>query len=307
MGGSGFRRAWFFLSVMLAVFVHSVWAETVKMIDGRIQSVNPKQREITLSFQDPVSGKTEKLVLRVDAHTGFGEGVRFEDLKAGEPVAADYREEAGGPPLAVQIRRVPLTGVPFDKVPFRDSAGISFRHGLKSKEEGKLLAAESHFRKVLEIDPDNPDPHFELGNLLVERDELEGARREYEQALMIDAAHVPSHYNLGLVYWAQGLLAEAREEFRKALEYDPSNVRAQLQIGYTYQAEGFWEDARQAFEKAGEMNYSDPEPQRALQTLQEGARDRSENDETRARRLQSGSHLIGQLFAERYSDESQRS
>ena len=96
MGGSGFRRAWFFLSVMLAVSVHSVWAETVKAIDGRIQGVNRSRQEVTLSFQDPVSGKTEKLVLRVDAHTGFGEGVRFEDLKAGEPVAADFRPAQPG-------------------------------------------------------------------------------------------------------------------------------------------------------------------------------------------------------------------
>lgn len=277
------------------------------MIDGRIQSVNPSRREVTLSFQDPVSGKTEELVLRVDSHTGFGEGVRFEDLKAGEPVAVDYQEEAGRPPLAIQIRRVPLTGVPFDKVPFLNSADVSFRHGLKSKQEGNSLAAESHFRKALEADSDNPDPHFELGNLLVERNELEGARREYEQALMIDPGHVPSHYNLALLYREQGLFAEARDEFRKALVADPSNVKAQLQIGYTYQAEGFWEDARQAFEKAGEMNYSDPEAGRALEALQENARVQSEGNEARDRKLQSGSQLIGQLFAERYQDESQRS
>jgi tetratricopeptide (TPR) repeat protein len=159
------------------------------------------------------------------------------------------------------ISAVPVGGMA------EDVAQIHFFHALKAKEEGDYLEAERLFRRAVNLEPQNPDYHFELGNLYIERKYLELARREFEQAVMIAPHHLAAHFNLGLVYRDRGLMSEARDEFRKVLELDPANTKAQLQIGYTYQEQGFTEDARQEFELAREMDVTDPEPDRALGDL----------------------------------------
>ena len=150
-----------------------------------------------------------------------------------------------------------------------ETARIHFLHAMKSKQEGDLLEAERLLQRAINLEPQNPDLYFELGNLHIERDRLESARLELGQAVMIAPSHLAAHFNLGLVNRGLGRMSEARDEFRRVLELDPRNTRARLQIGYTYQAEGFTEDARQAFETAGEMDASNPEPQRALEDLEQ--------------------------------------
>ncbi len=148
-------------------------------------------------------------------------------------------------------------------------AQVYFYHALKSKQEGRILTAERLLKKAINLEPQNPDFHFELGNLYIERNDLVSARIELEQAVMISPNHLATHYNLGLVYRELGFVGEARDEFQKVLELDPAHVKAQLQIGYTYQEEGFFDDARFAFERAREMDITDPQPIRALEDLAE--------------------------------------
>lgn len=150
-----------------------------------------------------------------------------------------------------------------------ESARIYFLHALTAKQEGDTLRAEGLLQRALNYEPQNPDFHFELGNLYIEGNNLQSARMEFEETLMLAPSHLAAHYNLGLVYRELGLMTEARDEFRKVLELDPRNVKAELQIGYVYQAEGFTEDASQAFETAREMDNHDPEPQQALEDLKQ--------------------------------------
>lgn len=159
-----------------------------------------------------------------------------------------------------------------------DSARVYFLQALRSKQEGDLLSAESLFRKAIDLEPQNADFHFELGNLYIEQNHLQGARMELQQVVMISPEYLAAHYNLGLVYRELGMMGEARNQFRRVLELDPLNVKAQLQIGYVYQEEGFFEEARQAFETAREMDLTNPEPQDALEDLgqfEKEARERS--------------------------------
>lgn len=173
-----------------------------------------------------------------------------------------------------------LTLIPASLQAADESARVYFFHALKAKEEGRFLTAERFFRKAIETEPENPDFHFELGNLYLETKNAQAARVELEQAVMARPDHVPAHFNLGLAYRELGLMREARDEFRKVLERDPSNARAQLQIGYTYQDEGFTEDAREAFQLAHEMDPASYEPQDALQGLNAYEEDAQRNRQT---------------------------
>ena len=189
-----------------------------------------------------------------------------------------------------------------------ESSQIYFSHALKLKEEGRFLAAERLFQKAIEIEPENADYHFELGNLYIEKNDRERAKLELEQALMISPQHLPAHYNLGLVYRDLGFMSEAREEFRRVLDLDPNHVKAQLQIGYTYQEEGFPEEARQAFERAQEMDVSNVEPRHALEDLRdheiEMTKRRAERESAnRGMLTQTGAVLLDELRRQKNSDD----
>lgn len=112
MNGQGRGRAVVSLA-LLFVFLAPVRAEPVlKVLNGRVKKVLSDRHEIVLSSQHPVSGRVEEWVFKVDPSTGFNEGVRLEDLRDGETVSVDYEEGPDGYRRAVQVKRVPLRGIP---------------------------------------------------------------------------------------------------------------------------------------------------------------------------------------------------
>lgn len=169
---------------------------------------------------------------------------------------------------------------------------VYFLHALKEREEGRFIESERLFRKALELEPENPDFHFELGNLYIHAKALDQARTELEQAVMIAPNHVAAHFNLGLVYRELGVAGVAREEFRRVLQLDPNNARAMLQIGYIYQDQGFYDEARQAFEEAYQTDVTNYEARDALENL--GAA--QEQDQERSQSQMQNSLLAGQQF-----------
>ena len=177
---------------------------------------------------------------------------------------------------------------------------VSFLQALKEREEGHFSQAEQLFRQALQLEPENPDYHFELGNLYIQAKELRLARTEFEQTLMIAPSHLAAHYNLGLVHRELGFPGDAREEFRRVLQLDPSNIKAMLQIGYLYQDEGFYEEAREAFEEAYQMDITNPEPRQALEELGDAKQQAEENSQSQMQ----NSLLAGRQFLNQQNSSS---
>ena len=148
-----------------------------------------------------------------------------------------------------------------------------FQDGLVLKDQNKLADSEQQFKKALEIDPSNPDYHFELANIyamehdvyfsskesLKSQSMLDAASRELEQAVMVKPDFVMALYNLGVVYKRTKKFERAREQFRKVLELQPNHVNAQIQIGLVYEEQGFFEDAEDAYRKAREIEPTSPD------------------------------------------------
>ena len=100
---------------MLGFFLPALeGASVLKVIDGRVDEVSLEESKLTLSYRHPVNLEEEKLILEVDEGTGFSEGVRFEDLKKGEPVSVDYEEGSDAQARAILIKTVPIRGIPKD-------------------------------------------------------------------------------------------------------------------------------------------------------------------------------------------------
>ena len=125
--------------------------------------------------------------------------------------------------------------------------------------------AETLYRKLLEIRPDDADMHarladtlarqdkhqdakggylaalrinsrdasalFGLGRMLSSEKEYEEAARRYEESLEIRPNHVATHLDLGSILEFQGRLEEATHHYRQGLEIDPNHFGCNRQLG----------------------------------------------------------------------------
>jgi len=85
--------------------------EAIQVLDGRVEEVSPARSELVVLYYHPVSRNLERQVFRVDSATGLEDGLRLADLRKQDPVSIDYLED-GRTARAIQIKRVPMKGVP---------------------------------------------------------------------------------------------------------------------------------------------------------------------------------------------------
>ncbi len=96
--------------------------------------------------------------------------------------------------------------------------------------KGKVDEAETLYRQALAIRPDFAEAHSDLGNVLLYKGKIDEAMDQYRQALAIRPAYAEAHNNLGFAFLKEKRLDEAMAEFRKALELQPHYPQAQANL-----------------------------------------------------------------------------
>ncbi|MEE9211392.1 MAG: tetratricopeptide repeat protein, partial [Phycisphaeraceae bacterium] len=99
-------------------------------------------------------------------------------------------------------------------------------------------SAVSIWQTVLDMVPDNPRGHNNLGMALKSEGQLDEAASHFRQALQLDPRHVEAHNNLGIVLGSQGKLDEAIVHFRRALQIDPDYADAHSDLGNALSSQG---------------------------------------------------------------------
>ncbi len=84
-----------------------------------------------------------------------------------------------------------------------------------------LEKAEKSFRRALQISPNLSLAHNNLGEIFLNRGEIDSALHHLQLALRSDPNYALAHYNLGLAYQKKGLLKEAKEAYQKTLKIIP--------------------------------------------------------------------------------------
>ena len=87
--------------------------------------------------------------------------------------------------------------------------------------------AEASARRAIELSRNSPryaGAHVGLGNVMLEKGNLNGAEEWYRAALAIDPGAATLYYNLGIVFERRGDLAGAEEWYRKAVAVAPKHV-----------------------------------------------------------------------------------
>ncbi len=106
---------------------------------------------------------------------------------------------------------------------------------------GKGNSAEKLLRKAYEIDPNNEEVLFMLGNICLKSKRYDEAIKFYTPLSYLDYPIV--HHNLGLAYYYKGDYLEAEAEFKKVLRLDPGFPKIFESLGEILIKRGSYEEA----------------------------------------------------------------
>jgi tetratricopeptide (TPR) repeat protein len=134
--------------------------------------------------------------------------------------------------------------------------GLDFLH----RAIGELLSIARDFDAVLEpytrrveLNPNNPDAHLELGETYLRLDRNHEAMAEFHAALMIDPRHAHAYAVLGQAYHRLGQYAEAVLAARRAVALDPTQPDARYTLATSLIRLGRTDEGTQQLETYRQM------------------------------------------------------
>jgi len=112
-----------------------------------------------------------------------------------------------------------------------------FEQGWELEDEDPA-AAIAAYRRALELAPDLPDIHLNLGRLLHEKGELAAAELCYRRAVELAPDEPVAAFDLGVALQDQRRFAEAAAAYSRALALDDSFADAHYNLSAVYEALG---------------------------------------------------------------------
>lgn len=111
-----------------------------------------------------------------------------------------------------------------------------FNRGITLEEEpathNDAIAA---YKKVLELQPNHPAAHINLGTLYYNRQDYAQAERHYRNAIEIDPRYALAYFDLGNVLDETGRVQEAIQTYRTALQLAPTYADAHYNLALAYE------------------------------------------------------------------------
>lgn len=106
-----------------------------------------------------------------------------------------------------------------------------FRHALASHQSGDLAAAESGYRQVLAIKPEDVTALYHLGVVLHQQARTEEARQVLAKTVANAPDYPQAYFSLGVVLMELNRIDEAEAALRKAVSLQPDMQKALLRLG----------------------------------------------------------------------------
>ena len=145
---------------------------------------------------------------------------------------------------------------------------------MASLKLGDSTRAEIHAKKVLEIAPDHVDGWTFYGWLNLEvRKDFAVATTAYKRVVDMFPDSPTAHNNLGVAYKRNGELDLARKSFNRAIVIRKAYGEAWTNRGWVHFEERKWPEARHDFERALELNAKDEAALHGLSRVLKRTRD----------------------------------
>ncbi|MDG2266307.1 MAG: sulfotransferase, partial [Candidatus Marinimicrobia bacterium] len=116
--------------------------------------------------------------------------------------------------------------------------------------------AVENYQKAIDITPNYPDAHNNLGNTLLDLGKIDSAIESLEWAVAYKHDFAEAYNNLGNAYNDSGKPDKAIENFKKAISYNPSYEKALFNLALVYKDLGNRDEFVENIEKALALNPS---------------------------------------------------
>ena len=148
-----------------------------------------------------------------------------------------------------------------------DQTDEAFQDAQGAEEQGDAGTAERLYRRVMKLDPGDPVPAFNLGNLLRAAGRAVEAETAYRAAVAADAKYAPAWYNLADLLDDQGRTKDAIDCLMRALDADPGYTDAVFNMALFHQKLERPADAATWWRKYLALDGSSPWAARARRAL----------------------------------------
>ena len=122
---------------------------------------------------------------------------------------------------------------------------VSFMSGLSRTKPKDAVAS---LKTAIQIDPDLPAAHYELGKALLQTNDMEGALAAFRRTTELLPEFASAWANLGAALGEMQQLDEAALTLRRAVALDPLSHALHSNLGVTYRDQGKLDEAAAAFE-----------------------------------------------------------
>jgi tetratricopeptide (TPR) repeat protein len=128
-----------------------------------------------------------------------------------------------------------------------DYVSARYNYGVALLARGQVAAAAAQLEAVVRLAPDHADAQLNLGNALVRLQRSVEAIPHYERALALQPGSADVHYNLGIALLEVRETVRAGEQFQAALRLAPGLVEARYQLARAAEQAGDTAEAERGY------------------------------------------------------------
>jgi predicted O-linked N-acetylglucosamine transferase (SPINDLY family) len=172
----------------------------------------------------------------------------------------------------------------------RRSAQEEFARGTAAAQAGRMAEGITALRRAVELKPDYPEAHYNLGAAYRDVGNADAALAAYRRAAELVPKFADVHVDIASILRERRELEEAERSLRAALALKPNYPEALLELGNVHKGAGDWRAALEDFQRAVSL---DPAFGRArwaatvaqIPMIDDGDTDREERRQAFAREL----------------------
>ncbi len=126
--------------------------------------------------------------------------------------------------------------------------------GLTALQTAQYDLAMDLLKKSVNLRPEVPNYHNNLGLVFQRMGQLENARKCFFNALQLNPCFSEACYNLGTIFWALGKTEAAVKQYQEALRLNPNYAEVYNNLGNIMRDQSRLDEAQKHFEQACALN-----------------------------------------------------
>jgi len=124
-------------------------------------------------------------------------------------------------------------------------------------QSGSMWLAEKIYWQILELNPDQPEAHYNLGSTIAERGDYDAAVACWQRAVELKPNFADAYQSQGYLLQKQNKFAQAIPCYLKVLEIQPDRFETHYALGICFYEQGRLDEAIACFQRAVQLKPSD--------------------------------------------------